>query len=271
MKYLSNILILVISLIVLSACQNGSRPAPDNFFSLKKVLVQGEQFLFTTYQRVDDKTKPYVFYIEGDGYAFGNGGQVTSNPTPISTFFVQLASMDTRPNVVYIARPCQYTPMELNPKCDRSYWSDKRLSDDSINAINDVINSINNGNKFSLVGYSGGGGVAILIAARNPLVKDIITIAGNLDIELFVKHHRATPMKASLNPIDYAKQINYIPQLHMSGGQDKTVPPFIAEEFTKRAGSNCVKQRAFPNNSHKEGWTELWQQQIYAQPLTCKE
>ena len=56
---------------------------------------------------------------------------------------MNMAAMDKRPNVVYIARPCQYTPMELNPKCNKMYWTDKRLSDDSVAAINEVINKVN--------------------------------------------------------------------------------------------------------------------------------
>jgi dienelactone hydrolase len=144
---------------------------------------------------------------------------------------LSLAAMDKRPNIVYVARPCQYTPMELNSKCNPSYWTVKRFSDDSVSSINDVINKINSHqHKFSLIGYSGGGGIAVLIASRNNMVKDIITIAGNLDISAFTNHHKVSPMSGSLNPIDYAKLINNIPQLHLSGGKDKIIPPFIAEK-----------------------------------------
>lgn len=79
---------------------------------------------------------------------------------------LKLATIDKRPNVVYIARPCQYTPLEMNAKCVNDYWLDKRMNHEVVNSINDVINTINNGQKFSLVGFSGGGGLTILIASK---------------------------------------------------------------------------------------------------------
>jgi alpha-beta hydrolase superfamily lysophospholipase len=148
--------------------------------------------------------------------------------------------------------------MNLNPKCSNQYWTNKRMSEDSVVAINDVINSINNKQKFSLVGYSGGGGIAILVAARNYMVSDIITVAGNLDHKAFTTHHHVTPMSGSLNPIDYVRQVSHIPQLHISGGKDTVIPPFIAGEFVQRASSPCVKQQIFEGASHRVGWKEMW-------------
>ncbi len=238
--------------------------------NFKKVLVKGGDFLITTYQKIDNSSEPYVFYIEGDGITYGvNGDRPSANPTPISQMLLSLAAMDERPNIVYVARPCQYTPMELNPKCNPSYWTIKRFSDDSVNAINDVINKINSHqHKFSLIGYSGGGGIAVLVAARNNMVKDIITIAGNLDHTAFSNHHKVSPLSGSLNPIDYAKLINNIPQLHLSGGKDKVIPPFIAEKYVEKSNSVCVKQKTFPNIDHKSGWDKVWNN-IYNTNIKC--
>ena len=126
MKYFFKHLLPIATLsILLTACQS-----PNQNF--KKVLVQGGDFLITTYQKIDNSSQPFVFYIESDGVTYGvNGDKPSLNPTPIRQTFLELAAMDKRPNVVYVARPCQYTPMELNPKCDSSYWTNKRLSDDS--------------------------------------------------------------------------------------------------------------------------------------------
>ncbi len=255
-----NILIL---LFLFSSCQ-----APTK--GLKKELVKGGDFWITTYQKIENKSEPYVFYIEGDGLTYTpEGNKVYSNPTPIRQTLINLAAMDKRPNVVYVARPCQYTPMELNPKCNPSYWTDKRLSDDSVAAINDVINKINtNHQKFSLVGYSGGGGIAVLVAARNSMVKDIITIAGNLDHRAFTSHHGVTPLANSLNPIDYAKLIKHIPQLHISGAKDKVIPPFIAQKYVAESASLCVRGSVMQNIDHRSGWAEVWDG-VIAKPLKC--
>ncbi|GAB4162948.1 MAG: alpha/beta hydrolase [Rickettsiaceae bacterium] len=273
MKFLFNFVLLCATAIFLSACKtvtyNQEPVSIGDLYNFQKVLVKGGDFWITTYQKITDPDQPYAFYIEGDGAAFNGRYRVSHNPTPRKQVFIKLAAMDQRPNVVYVARPCQYTPMHLNPKCTNQYWTDKRLSDDSVQAINDVINSINKNNaKFSLVGYSGGGGIAILVAARNSRVKDIITVAGNLDLLAFTTHHNVTPMIGSLNPIDYAEQVKYIPQLHLSGGKDKIVPPFIADKFVQKASSTCVKQKIFEEASHAEGWKRVWEY-VYTKPIRC--
>ena len=280
MKYLSKKILLlslalIPALISLSGCNLIRRESnPEvigRLYGFEKKLVKGGAFQITTYQKITDKSRPYVFYIEGDGMAFKGKYKVSDNPTPRHKVLMKLASMDKRPNVVYVARPCQYTDMKLNPKCDSSYWTSKRLSDDSVESINQVINRLNTNNaKFSLVGYSGGGGIAVLIAARNPMVQDIITISGTLDHKAFTKHHNVSPMIGSLNPIDYVAEISDIPQLHLSGGKDDRIPPFIADEFVTASESYCVKHKIFSSNSHSSGWEDVWEY-VLTLPLTCFE
>lgn len=234
----------------------------------EKKLVKAGDFVITTYQRVSDKDSPYVFYIEGDGSISIGRYAIADNPTPSKVMLFKIATLDTRPNIVYIARPCQYTPVELNPNCNQDYWTDKRMAEEVIESTNIVINSINNGNPASLVGFSGGGGVAILVAARNKHIKDIITIAGNLDIENFSKHHGIYALKESLNPIDYAINISNIPQLHLSGSKDAIVPSKIMQGYIKASSSDCTQQKIFPNITHTKGWDKVWQEVLKIN-LTC--
>jgi dienelactone hydrolase len=267
--------VIITALFCLSSCKN---PALNNtpftmgkLYNFEKILVKGGDFWITTYQKIENKYEPYVFYIEGDQSSFSGKYKVSNNPTPKRQMFISLAAMDKRANVVYIAMPCQYTPMELNPQCDFSYWTDKRLSENSVAAINDVIRKINpRDQKFSLVGYSAGGAITVLIAARNPMVKDIITIAGYLDSRAFTDYHNVPPMIGSLNPINYAKLINNIPQRHISGGKDIITPAFIADKYVEESSSFCVKQEIFPDLNHKNGWDKIWEY-IYTRPVTCYE
>lgn len=277
MKFLFNILSLVICLL-LAGCQsslvsiNGRYKNADyiaiaNGFTRK--LVKGDTFWLTTYQRITNKNLPYVFYIEGDGLFYIAKYQLSSDPTPVHPIMLKLAAMDHRPNVVYIARPCQYTQMNLNPKCNPSYWTDRRMSEEVVESINEVIETINsNGKPFSLVGYSGGGGIAVLIAAKNKKVQNIVTLAGNLDHVNFNKYHNARPMLGSLNPIDYASHVRNIPQLHVTGGKDTIVPPFIADKFVEACHSPCVHQEIFTTVDHKKGWEKVWPY-VLEMPLVC--
>ena len=264
MKFLSKIFIAAALLFGICGCATSPdvRMSQMNMVSkaqgFTQKTVKGGDFWLATYQKITNPAMPYVFYIEGDGLAFSGKYEVSENPTPMRSMLILLAGLDERPNVVYIARPCQYIPMHLNPRCDASYWTDKRMSDGVVNSISEAIDSINNGQPFSLVGFSGGGGIAVLIGARNPNLKDIITVAGNLDHVSFNKFHRVRPMVGSLNPIDYATEVNTIPQLHVSGGLDNIVPAFIAERYVQASHSACVKQEVFANASHQKGWEKLW-------------
>ncbi len=268
---------LLISFMLSSCIKTGSggiRSFEANSFAKKhgftKKLVKGGDFWLTTYQHITDKNKPYVFYIESDGFINlkDRPFQISTNPTPLHPMLLKLAARDERPNIVYIARPCQYTEPNLNPQCDQSYWMNKRMSEEVIYSINDAIGKINNSQKFSLVGYSGGGGIAVLIAARNKNVKDVLTIAANLDHVAFNKYHNARPMLGSLNPIDFASKIRDLPQLHVSGGRDETVPPFIGDKYIQVSNSLCVHQTIIEEVGHYKGWERVWEY-ILTLPVSC--
>jgi hypothetical protein len=223
-----------------------------------KKLVAGGGFTFAVYERIIDPNLPYAFYIEKDGYIATQYG-ISDNPTPIKQMLFSLASLDDDRNVVYIARPCQYIDLKLDNHCSSSiYWTSKRLAPEVIEATNDVINTYTN-KPFSVIGHSGGGSIAVLIATVNKNVKDIITVAANLDIVSFNAFHKVEgSMNGSLNPTDYAQGLKNIPQLHLAGGNDETVPPFVVEEYVKASNSPCVKLKIIPKAEHNSGWFEVW-------------
>ena len=262
MKFLSRVFhLLLISFLLVSCVLQGSKSSvfiASHFFAdFEKKLVQSGDFIITTYQKITDPDADYVFYIEGDGYIAGRYG-LSANPTPRSDSLLRLVAQDKRPNVVYIARLCQYTPMHLNSKCSPKYWSDSRLSLETVNVLSGVIDQVNNGRPFSVIGYSGGGGIAVLIAAQHSSVKDIITIAGNLDIDAFTRHHHSPTMFNSLNPIDYVNKVRHIPQIHLSGGLDHVVPGFITEHYVRIADSPCVSMQRLDGAGHSDGWEGFW-------------
>lgn len=275
MRYLSRLLVISLLPFIISSCATNEytrEKVADHYASengFEKKLVRGGSFWITTFQKISNPKLPFVIYIEGDGRPFIGRYRISDDPTPRDIMLLELAVMDKRPNVVYMARPCQYTPMNLNPICNQTYWTDKRMSEDSIFAMNEVVKNISGKQLVDLIGFSGGGGVAVLIAARNPLVHSVVTLAGNLDIVSFNKYHKTRPMIGSLNPIDYAHKINNIPQLHLSGGKDKIVPAFIADDFVKAAGSTkCVKREIISNASHTKNWSKDWNY-VLNTPVKC--
>lgn len=268
--------LLIISLNFLASCTSNvqqrtelsDQVAINNSF--KKELVKSDNFLITTYQKIQDHTQPIVFYIEGDGLP-QKGGFLTDNPTPIKQMLIKLAVLDKRPNVVYVGRLCQYTPMELNPKCKQNYWGSERFSIETVNVINDIIAKISQNKPYSLIGFSGGGTIATLIAAQDKNVKDIITLAGNLDTDEFLKLQGLPGYFInSINPVKIAGKINHIPQLHISGGADSRVPKIILDNYLAASGSStCVQSKIYSGIAHQGAWYKIWQE-ILAISLTCK-
>jgi pimeloyl-ACP methyl ester carboxylesterase len=59
---------------------------------------------------------------------------------------------------------------------------------------------VGDNNLVLLIGHSGGA-LAILLAARVPQVVAVVTIAGNLDTDVWTKLHGYLRLQGSLNPI----------------------------------------------------------------------
>lgn len=176
---------------------------------------------------------------------------------------MQLATLDPNPNVVYLARPCQYSPQDLKTVCTNKYWSLARYSQEVVNALDNAVSQIKqqcNAKQINLIGYSGGGTLAVLIAAQRPDIASIRTIAGNLDLNTMDKIHSTTPLSESLDPISVAKKICHIPQLHFVGGKDHIVPEIIARNFVKESGLNTNAVIVINKATHNTEWHKQWQQ-----------
>jgi hypothetical protein len=238
--------------------------------SLVQEKIQTNQFLLTIYQRFDNtdknKDKDLTVYIEGDGMAWISRDQLSTNPTPIHPIALELASLDKKENILYIARPCQYLwPKVTIRNCSSEYWNNKRGSEEVIDSINQVITIIKarkGVSSINLIGYSGGGGVAALITARRDDVKKLITVAGNLNYQLFTQMHNLTPMNGSMDPITVAKRIKSIPQLHYVGSNDKIVPEQIARSFS----DDVVVVDGITHTNWAEKW-EIILMNAYERPL----
>jgi len=225
--------------------------------NLVQQKIATDDFLLTTYQRFDSTAdnKQMVVYIEGDGMAWISRDQLSSNPTPVQPIALKLASIDTNDNVLYIARPCQYLwPQKMN-RCSSRYWSDKRGSEEVISSINQAISIVKQKQNISsirLIGYSGGGGIAALIADRRADVSEFVSVSGNLNYKLFTQTHNLSPMNGSIDPITIANQIGSIPQIHYVGADDKIIPKQIALSFSD-------KVKVINDVSH-DNWPDKWAQ-----------
>lgn len=216
--------------------------------------VKTRDFTIATWQKITSSQEVYKVYIEGDGYAFNNYGKPTQDPTPKGTFVRKLAFGDNSPNVIYIARPCQYMK---SPVCSKRHWASARFAPEIINAEYETIKEIVGDNRVILVGFSGGAQIAGLIAtAKNRLnIKKIITVAGNLDHLSWTQYHNLPPLNESMNLESYRTQLANIPQIHYVGSVDKVVPPVLTRKFI----SNDDLIVEVDGASHNEGWESIYQ------------
>lgn len=229
---------------------------------LSLAWVDTGTFVLASFSRIADPSAPLVVYIEGDGLAWLSRTRLSSDPTPRSPLGLRLAALDPRPNILYLGRPCQYAGVGSNPLCGPAMWSDARFSDAVVVATARAIDQALTGallRGVELVGYSGGGAVAALVAARRTDVASLTTVAGNLDIEAFTRHHDVSPLTGSLNPADAAANLAGLPQRHWVGGADDVMPVAIAESYAAQARDRrCIDIRVLPEATHGSGWPDNW-------------
>ena len=123
----------------------------------------------------------------------------SANPTPRNPLGLRLAAIDPGKNVLYLARPCQYINFKSERSCKVSYWTLKRFSKEVIIAVNEAIDKMvlkARVERIHLVGYSGGGAVAALVAASRKDVSSLRTLAGYMDHVSLNKEVGVSPLKA---------------------------------------------------------------------------
>lgn len=279
MKYVSRLsifLVFMISFWTLQGCQIFTQPKGESIVSeaksvgFKSIIIPTKAFKLFALSKAFQQGKPLVIYLEGDGHSMASKYRLSKDPTPHHPLALKLAVLDPRPNVIYLARPCQYIRQE-DSQCHPKYWSSHRFSLEVIESTKEAINFLRqhfNTQAVHLIGFSGGGGLAVLVAAQEPAVKSVITLAGDLNLSLMQSIHQTSTLWGSRDPFDVAQTIRTIPQMHFSGEYDKTVPPKVAQSFVLKANSPCVNQKILPRFTHHQGWAQSWHELINV-PVTC--
>ena len=228
----------------------------------KSFSLSTDKFTLAGFHRLTNPKNPISIYIEGDGLAWIDKYTVSTNPTPTKPMLLKLAIADQAKNIIYIARPCQYVKLNRERSCHRRYWTSHRFSEEVIPSYMQAFEMFRKiyGNKsFHLVGYSGGGAIAALLAVRRSDILSLRTIAGNLDHAALNKARRVSPLSGSLNPIFVAHKLKSLPQIHYAGSDDTVVPEWVGKSFESAVGGGmCVKTRIVSGAVHTDGWLPAW-------------
>ena len=202
-------------------------------------------------------------YIEGDGRAFLSPNRPSSDPTPTDPVALRLALAHPGATpVAYLARPCQYVLTEHGRNCAARYWTNARYAPDVIDSINQAVDKLKKQSgaaQIILAGYSGGGAIAVLAAARRGDVMAIVTVAADLDLAYWTRRDKLTPLDGSLDPANAADVVAYLPQIHFTGGRDDTAGTDVVRSFMSKlpptAPAHLIE---IPDFTHSCCWAEQW-------------
>ena len=118
--------------------------------------------------------------------------------------------------------------------------------------------------RLSLVGHSGGGTIAALLAASRGDVDCLVTLAAPLDTDAWVENKGLSPLTGSQNPVALLDRLGSVRSHHFVGENDSVVRLEALGEFAIITNNRQV--HLVPETSHTLGWTDSWKQ---LRQLTC--
>jgi dienelactone hydrolase len=275
LKY--HLTILLLFLVCLSGCSSSYIYPENRLENIKSLtgksgwtgqLFHSKAFILQTFYSKKNNThnsnKVLTVFLEGDGYSWVSSSQASTDPSPMKDTVIQMAISSSYSPSVYIARPCQFTKKYQLEKCNKKYWTHSRFSSEAVSAINESISHFKKeyqAKEIRLIGYSGGGTIGALIAAQRDDVKQLITVASNLDHSYWTKLHHLDPLSGSLNPTDYIDDLEKIKQIHLVGADDKNV---TAETINSLISNYKIKENTqviiLEGYNHTCCWKENWKQ-----------
>ncbi|MFI8744252.1 alpha/beta hydrolase [Pseudomonas sp. NPDC077186] len=207
-------------------------------------------------------------YLEGDGRAWITATQPSLDPTPRDLLVARLALADPRPSV-YLARPCQFIQ---SPDCGPHHWTEGRFSQTVLDSLSEALDWLQrqHGNSdFELIGYSGGGALALLLAAERDDIAQVQTLAGNLSPRRWTQLLELAPLQDSLEPLDRVERLRGLPQRHLAGVEDRVMPASLLAAYAAQLGpADCLALHRLTGVSHQAGWLERWPQ-WRDRPVAC--
>lgn len=230
--------------------------AVDNGFD-KRIFHAG-RFEITSFVKKATQSKELTVYIEGDGASWPAIDVPPLDPTPRQLTVLQLAAKDRRSPLLYLGRPCQFLEKKELQQCPVAYWSESRYASEVITALATVITQVMRElgtTRLNLVGYSGGGTIALYLAASRDDVVRLTTIASPLNHAIWTEYHEISSLSGSAPAFDSWEKLEKTRQFHLVGEKDKIVPPALMEKMLPH-GIKAVILRDF---SHECCWVRDWE------------
>jgi pimeloyl-ACP methyl ester carboxylesterase len=229
---------------------------------LSRSVVEAGGFRTLLYMRDGGPADaPLLIFLEGDGVPWRGGTEPNLDPTTGNPLALKLLGQTSGP-AAYVSRPC-YQEM-TGAGCTPELWTMQRYSEAVVSNMTVTVRTAAaraNVHRVVLVGYSGGGVLAVLVAERLDNVAAVVTIGANLDLDAWTQHHGYLPLTGSLNPAVSAAAHPW-PETHLYGARDSVVP--IATTAAYFARFPRAQRKVMDDYDHVccwvEHWPALWQQ-----------
>lgn len=198
-------------------------------------------------------------YLEGDGAPWWAQRVPPTDPTPRSSVALPLALGETHAPVAYLARPCQFLSALDRSSCPVEWWTSARWSEPVIALTEqalDVLLQVSGARELVLTGHSGGGTLALLVAARRQDVRCVLTVASPLDVQAWTQGHGVTPLHGGGNPADVPVTSLTFQSRHLMGMEDRVVPATAVGRYGARLQPGQIV--SVPALGHLQGWVSWW-------------
>ena len=202
---------------------------------------------------------PIHLYLDGDGRPATRAGRITRDPTSRNRIVLALMDADPEPSIL-IGRPCYYRQTN---DCDAAAWTVGRYSADVVAALAQDINATIAAyphSPITIIGYSGGGTLAMLVAPSLTRIDTVVTIAANLDTSAWTAHHGYAPLGDSLNPAEQPPLAPSIRQFHYFGAEDVNVPATLMRHVADRQTEAVVE--VVSGHGHTCCWPDFWSSKV---------
>ncbi|QGU32756.1 alpha/beta fold hydrolase [Thermochromatium tepidum] len=221
-------------------------------------LVEGAGFQHRVWMRGNPVLARRVHvYLEGDGTPWLDRRRVAADPSPRRPLMPRLMARDPTPSLL-VGRPC-YHGLAHSPGCLPWHWTHGRYGEPVVFSLARAIERVlppRDDRELVLIGHSGGGTLAVLLAPRLKGVTTVVTLAANLDVSAWAKQHSYSPLSGSLDPCELPPLDPSIRQIHLLGEQDAEVPPWTLARYRMR--NPQARFEVVAGVDHGRGWVERW-------------
>ena len=118
--------------------------------------------------------------------------------------------------------------------------------------------------QIELLGHSGGGTLAVLLAQRVNAVARVVTIGANLNLAAWCDLHEFRRLTGSVDPVDEYPRRADLKTLHLVGEKDTNTPPAMVEAAARVRGGEPV--RVVAHFDHYCCWESAWSEFLRDEP-----